>query len=987
MHKTLSVLFSLVLLLACSEQAPEQLIKETAVEATQEADKGIFDYDYQVRDLENGLRIVVVPTDYPNVVAMHMPIQTGSRNEIEEGKSGFAHFFEHMMFRGTEKYSAEKYQNILKNAGGDQNAYTTDDYTNYHITFLKDDLEQMVKMEADRFQNLQYAEAEFRTEALAVKGEYLKNSSTPIRQWLEAIRDKAFTTHTYKHTTMGFLRDIEEMPNQYEYGQEFFKRWYSPENAVLIIVGDLEVEKTFTMAEKYWGEWKASGFTVDIPAEDLTARSPESIHLEWESPTQPWVVVAFHGPAFSSTEKDKPAIDLIGQIYFSSSSDFYQKIVVKETKVDQFFAYTPDHKDPGMLYFAARLTDVANASYVRDEILSTLTTVKTELTNSKRLAALKSNLKYSFAGGLNTSEAIARTLASYMQFDRNIKTIDELHASYDALTAEDLRDVANTYFVDNGRITLTLSHEPKPTGFDAEPDMAKLVAAHISVEKTDNGEETSIAAATEEAKVAETINTSRVNPAFQIIDKTSSSPLLNVSLLFHTGPAFDPKGKKGLSALTAQMLTDARTSNYSYQALQEGYYPLASGLRAQVDKEMSVLRSSIHSDNFDAWYPLMIDQVLNPAWDEADFDRLKTQLKNTISTDLRGDNDEELGKEVLYSSIYGADHPYGSYNLGALSNLESLTIDDVKTFYKEQYTQSNLSLGLAGNFSVDQKNRLYKDLATLPIGEKQVLKLKAPKPIIGHQAVIVEKETMATAVSIGFPIDKVRGDKDWVALWLARSWLGEHRNSSSHLFQKIREQRGMNYGDYSYIEYFPSGMFRTQPNANLGRQQQIFQMWIRPLRTTSDAHFATRTAYYELEKMIKNGLTKEQFESTKNFISKYASLLVKSQDRQLGYAMDSAYYGTPDFVTYIKTELDNMTVEDVNRTIRENLQMENMQFVFITKDAKGLKERLVNDTTSAMTYNSEKPDSIMEEDKILQDLKLGFDEKDIKIIPVKDVFK
>ena len=997
MYKTLLFLILSLFIVACSEQPEkQQKAEESATEVIKSEDtsqvKGIFDYNYEVRDLKNGLRIIVVPTDYPNIVSMHMPVQTGSRNEIEEGKSGFAHFFEHMMFKGTEKYPAEKYNNILKNAGGDQNAYTTDDYTNYHTTFLKDDLEQIMEMEADRFQNLEYSEEEFRTEALAVKGEYLKNSSSPVRKWLETIRDMAYKTHTYKHTTMGFLRDIEEMPNQFHYGQEFFKRWYSPEKAALIVVGDLDVEKTFAMAEKYWGGWKSSAYSVEIPAEDISNRAPESIHLEWESATQPWVVVSFHGPAYSPIEKDMPSIDLLGQIYFSTSSDIYQKLVVNESKADQFFSYTPNSKDPGMLYFAARLTDASHAEDVRNEIIKTLVTSRTELADATRLKDLKSNLKYSFAGGLNNSAAIAGTLARFIQNDRNINNVDELYVTYDSLTAEDLRVIANKYFVDNARITLTLAHKTTLSGFDKEVDMAALVASAEAAKRNENVAQSSIS--NTEIAVKTTDSTSLLVTAipsekaeFQLIDKTSTSPLLNISLLFHTGSAFDPEGKKGLAALTAQMLSAASTGNYSYAELQKEYYPFASGLSSQIDKEMSVFRSSIHKDNFDAWYALMIDQILNPGWDSSDFERLKTQLKNNITTDLRGNNDEELGKEVLYSSIYGDDHPYGSYNLGALDDLDTITLDDVKAFYKTQYHQANLSLGIAGSFSDTQKNRLMTDLSKLPVGQKSLLNLEQPQPIKGHQAVIIEKETMATAVSIGFPINKVRGDKDWVALWLARSWLGEHRNSSAHLFKKIREQRGMNYGDYAYIEYFPRGMSRTQPNANLGRQQQIFQMWIRPLRTTNDAHFATRTAYSELEQLIKNGLSQQQFDSSKNFIHKYASQLIKSQGRQLGYAMDSAYYGTPEFVSYIQTELDNMTLEDVNRVIRENLQMENMQFVFVTKNANELKEILVNDTTSAMTYNSPKPESVMEEDKLLQDLKLNFKEDDVKIIPVKDVFK
>src|SRR5210317_950497 len=173
--KGLITALSLALLLAACSQDVESPVTEVA-----EGPSKIFDMPYLMRDLDNGLRVVIVPTDYPDIVTIQIPVQTGARNEIEPGKTGFAHFFEHMMFRGTEQYPADVYSDILKKAGADQNAYTTDDYTNYHITFTKDDLEKVIEIEADRFQNLVYTEEMFRTEALAVKGEYLKNISNPI---------------------------------------------------------------------------------------------------------------------------------------------------------------------------------------------------------------------------------------------------------------------------------------------------------------------------------------------------------------------------------------------------------------------------------------------------------------------------------------------------------------------------------------------------------------------------------------------------------------------------------------------------------------------------------------------------------------------------------------------------------------------------------------------------------------------------------------
>jgi zinc protease len=224
---------------------------EAARDAGAVAASRIFDMPYLMRELENGLRVIVVKTDYPDIVTLQIPVQTGSRNEVEPGKSGFAHFFEHMMYRGTEKYPSEAYAAILKKAGASKNASTTDDFTNFHITFTKPDLETMIEIEADRFQNLAYSEADFRTEALAINGEYLKNYSNPIMKAFERTRALEFTVHPYSHTTMGFVEDIEAMPDQIEYSREFFDRWYRPENTAVIVVGDVDPEATFDLIEQH----------------------------------------------------------------------------------------------------------------------------------------------------------------------------------------------------------------------------------------------------------------------------------------------------------------------------------------------------------------------------------------------------------------------------------------------------------------------------------------------------------------------------------------------------------------------------------------------------------------------------------------------------------------------------------------------------------------------------------------------------------------
>jgi len=941
-----------------AEGAGEQAAPAASAAETGDDDR-IFDRPYLMRDLDNGLRVIIVATDYPDVVSMQIPVQTGSRNEVEPGKSGFAHFFEHMMFRGTERFPADSYQEILKSAGADQNAYTTDDYTNYHVTFTKADLEALIELEADRFRNLSYSEADFRTEALAVRGEYLKNYSNPTQKFYERTRALAFQRHTYRHTTMGFFEDIEMMPEQKDYADLFFDRWYRPEKTSIILVGDLDPDATFELVEKYWGDWERGDYQAEIPMEP-PLEGPVYEHITWEAQTQPWLVMSFRGPAFVPTGKEMPALGLVSMLYLSESSQLYQQLVIEDQLVDEFWTYFPDRKDPNLLMIAARLTDGSHAPAVRDAVADTLARARSVTPSADEVEEAKARLRYSFAAGMDDSEGIASILASYVQFERTPETINKTFRTYASLQPEDVRRMADRYFTDANRVLVTLASEPSLPGIDGTFSVDERAGAMAETE---------------------------VPPVSLLEQRSGTSPLVDVSFLFATGAADDPPGKRGLAALTAAMLADGGSRARTIQEINRALYPMAAGFDAQVDKEMVRLSGTVHRERLDDWYALVSAQLLEPGWRESDLERLRTRTINAIRTGLVGNNDEELGKELLYAQIYGPEHPYGSLNEGDVSDLESITLDDVRDFYRDRFTVQNLTVGLAGGYPEDFAARVAADVGRLPVGEARAVDVP-PAPLLdGRRALVVQKETPAVAVSVGFPIDLRRGDPDWVALWLVRSWLGEHRSSYSHLYQRIREARGMNYGDYAYVEYFPRGMFRTQPNANLAREQQIFQVWLRPLRDNNDALFATRTALYEMDRLIEQGMSETAFESTREFLGKYVALLAKNQSRQLGYALDSRYYGIGEFSDYVRQGLAELTLDDVNRVIREHIGTADLQFVFVSADAAGLAEAIAADAPSPISYNSEKPQALLAEDAVIETLPLEISAEEIRIIDAAEVFQ
>jgi len=414
-----------------------------------------FPYPYDQHDFPNGLRLITVPTDYPSVVALYIVVQTGSRNEVEPGKTGFAHLFEHIMFRGTKAYPPEKYEAILKQAGAASNAYTTDDFTAYHTTFSKEDLETMLRMEADRFQNLDYSEAAFRTETLAVLGEYNKNSASPTQKLYEVLSNTVFDKHTYKHTTMGFLKDIQDMPNQYAYSRQFFDRYYRPEYTTIIVAGDFTPGLSQSLVTKYWGAWKRGSFRPDSPPEPPPS-GPRSGHVDWPTPTLPWLAVAFRGPAYSDTASDQAVLDIISFLGFSESSELYQKLVIDEQKVDQLEAENPDRVDPNLFTILARVKKAEDIDSVRQDVMAALTRFKTTPVATERLETVKSHLRYSFALRMDNSEAIAASLARYVALRRTPETINRLYQLYSQVTPEDIQRIANQYFVDQGRTVVTL---------------------------------------------------------------------------------------------------------------------------------------------------------------------------------------------------------------------------------------------------------------------------------------------------------------------------------------------------------------------------------------------------------------------------------------------------------------------------------------------------------------------------------------------------
>jgi zinc protease len=465
-----------------------------------------------------------------------------------------------------------------------------------------------------------------------------------------------------------------------------------------------------------------------------------------------------------------------------------------------------------------------------------------------------------------------------------------------------------------------------------------------------------------------------------------SSPLVVFRIQFRTGAIDDPAGKEGLNALTALTIGDGGTGDLTFREVTDRLYPLAASIRAQPDHEVTTFVGTVHRDHLKAFYDLFTGVLLTPRFDPLDFTRHRDDLLASIETNLRGNDDETLGKESLQWLLY-RDHPYGHPVSGTVRGLKSITLEDVKAFHNRRYTRGNLILGVAGGYPEGMIASLVEDFSALPAGAPERKPLPAPRAIQGMEVLLVEKPAPATAISIGFPISVTRSDKDFYALMVANSFLGEHRTFNGRLMNSMRGDRGLNYGDYSYIENFIQEGGSTFPLPNVPRRRQHFSIWIRPV-LPHNTLFALRQATRELKRLVEKGLTAEEFEQTRRYVLNYSRLWTQDLSRRLGYRMDSEFYGTEFFIDRIQQALPRLKVEDVNAAIKRHLNAAGMAVAIVTDKAGEVKETLLSGKPTPITYQTPTTsEDLLKEDKEIEAFPLPLNKERIRVVPVKEMFE
>lgn len=492
---------------------------------------------------------------------------------------------------------------------------------------------------------------------------------------------------------------------------------------------------------------------------------------------------------------------------------------------------------------------------------------------------------------------------------------------------------------------------------------------------------------TEGGEARRTVEREPLRDAPRVIAQPSSSPIVTIRVAFEAGSAADEPGREGATMLAARLMAEGGAGALSYAEQSERLYPMAARIETHVGRDQTVFIGQVHRDHLEAFYELFRDVLLRPRMEEADFERVRAQVRTALAIDLRQARDEQLGKEALQAFVY-ADHPYGHPALGTVAGLDRLRLDDVRAHRSRVFCAGRAMVGVAGAFPEGFAARVARDVGTL---SSDACVGRAVLPEVGSidapRVVIVDKPAAeAVAVSMGSPIEVRRDHPDYPAMVLVAAWLGQHRQFVGRLMQQIRGVRGLNYGDYAYAEHFTQDGSSTFPIPNDARRQQYFSIWLRPLRP-SDAHFAIRLAIRELARLVEHGLDQAELDRIRGFVTSYIALYLQTPSRRLGFAMDDAFYGVEgDYLERLRAAWTALSVDEVNAAIRRHLDPARLRIAIVSGDAEELATALASDAESPITYRTSVPETVLEDDREIVRYPLRIPRERIEIVPLDSLF-
>ncbi|GEK15695.1 insulinase family protein [Aliivibrio fischeri] len=762
---------------------------------------------YQKYTLDNGLTVILSPDHSDPLVHVDVTYHVGSARE-EIGKSGFAHFFEHMMFQGSENVGDQQHFKIITEAGGTLNGTTNRDRTNYFETVPANQLEKMLWLESDRMGFLidAVSQKKFEIQRSTVKNERGQNyDNRPYGLIYEKMGEALFPQgHPYSWQTIGYVEDLDRVDvNDLK---AFFLRWYGPNNAVITIGGDLDSKQTLEWVNKYFGSIPRGPEVENAPKQPVTLKENRYITLE-DRIQQPMVMIGW--PTTYRGEETEASLDMLATLLGDGKTSLLYQELVKTGKVVDAGAFH-DCAELSCTMYVYAMTDSGknnDLSTAYKEVMDVLEKFDKEGVSKADLEEVQGSAEAGAIFGLQSVSGKVSQLASNETFYGNPNQLEKQLAELKAVTPEKVSQAFDTYMANKYKVTLSVVPKGK-TQLEVQkpnfvtpkrdlPEYKKIDENSLDVRRTVDDFDRSIMPQPSKGVTAKAPDIYRANLSngIEVLGTEAiETPTIQLQIAIPAGNRYVPKGKEGLASLTAAMMEEGTTTSSS-EELQKKLDKLGSSVSFNSGSYTTTISVASLTKNIDQTLAIVDEMLFEPAFEQADFDRLQKQAVEGLVYEHQRPSwlASQATREILFKGTIFDRSPDGS-----LASVQALTLDDVKAFYKQTYTPIGTQIVSVGDIN---KSDLINKLAFLSDWKGATPEILAPQrlPTLNEQKIyLVNKpnapQSVVRFVRQGMPFDATG---ELYQTQLANFNLGG--NFNSRINQNLREDKGYTYGAGGYL--------------------------------------------------------------------------------------------------------------------------------------------------------------------------------------------
>jgi len=858
--------------------------------------------------LENGLRVLLFPDNSKPTITVNITYLVGSRHE-GYGETGMAHLLEHMVFKGTPNHPNIPQE--LTEHGARPNGTTWYDRTNYFETFSASDenLNWALDLEADRMINSYVAKKDLDSEMTVVRNEFESGENNPSSILMERVLSTAYLWHNYGKSTIGCRADLENVP--IERLQAFYQKYYQPDNAVLVVAGKIDVQKTIDLVHKYFSPIpRPDRMLYPTYTKEPTQDGERSVTLRRVGDVQV-VSCLYHTP--SGASKDYASIAILDEILTSEPSGRLYKSMVETKKASTVWSFAPSLKEDGFIYVNADVRKGNSLEEAETIMLKTLDDIATNPITQEELDRAKSKLLKYWNLAYNSSDRVGLRMSEYIaQGDWRLFFL--FRDNIENVTLEDVTLAAIKYFKPSNRTIGKFIPEEKPlrVDIDAAPDVATLVTDYEGRELIAVGEEFEASPANIDKRtyVANLDSGTKV----ALLPKENRGDAVNGSIILRFGTPESLVGKSIAAQFAARML-DKGTKTMTRQEIQDKLNALKARLFTYGGSSSASVRIETTNENLKSVLELANDMLKNPAFDATEFEKLKEEQLAGLEEQLSDPQAiAQYNFQKLLNPYPKTDARYVMSPEEEIEAVKNLTLEEVVKFYQDNYGGSEATVSIVGDFDKDMINAQIDEYFDTWKSPSSYERITDPYVAVKPEVVEVNTPDKANAMffaGINLPVGQ--DNEDYAALVIGNYMLGGGF-LNSRLATRIRQQEGLSYGVGSWY----SGNMMDD-SGNFG----AYAIYAPENRDKLVAAFKE-----EILKVKNEGFTQEELDAArKGWLQ--SQEVSRAQDGKLVYDLTNnmRLNRTMEWSQKLEDKISSLSVADINKIMAKYLDPEKMVYV------------------------------------------------------------